>query len=595
MGTCDPHSYTDLEHGKIKHIELQLFVDFKRKALKGEAVLDFHKGGDGVLDLDTRNLKIDAIYTRDGQPMNWEIGPEEGFMGQKLRIHRPVGTKSLIIRYGTEPQSSALQWLEPQQTAGGTYPFLFSQCQPIHARSMVPLQDTPLVRFTYKANLMVPKHLNAIMSAAPGQDGPGPTKDSKTIQFDMPQPIPSYLLALAVGDIASADLSPRSKVYAEPATLDAAVYEFGEIESMMVAAEDIFGPYPWERFDFAVMPPSFPYGGMENPRLTFLTPTLLAGDRSLANVLTHELAHSWTGNLVTNATMDDFWLNEGFTVWAERRILEKLEGEETFSLEAALGRNSLKQEIERFGEDSPFTCLKNDLKGINPDDVYSQVPYEKGFLFVKLAEQTIGREEFDQFVKRYMNRFRFMSISTETFESYFRHCFPEASETIDLDLWFRGTGLPDNAPVFESEKLNAILALAKAFSKEATCELGLLDQLNATETQVFLSELPQKLTENHCRVLEEKLNLKESGNAEILCLWYGIAIYSGYHSVLDAVSSFLKKFGRMKFLKPLFKALHETATTKELAADLFDTYGASYHPIARGGLENILKGSAQAS
>ena len=590
MGKLDPHSYADLEQGKIKSLDLNVLVDFKRKSLKGEAVLNFHKGGDGVIDLDTRDLIVDAVYTRDGLPVKWEKDEKEGFMGERLRVFRPVGTKTLIIRYSTSPKSTALQWLDPQQTAGGEFPFLFSQCQPIHARSMVPLQDTPLVRFSYNARIMVPRHLCAIMSAAPGEVTKGPTGDSKTFVFRMPQPIPSYLLALAVGNISYQDLSPRARVYAEPETLAAAVYEFGEVENMVLAAEEIFGPYPWERFDFAVMPPSFPYGGMENPRLTFLTPTLLAGDRSLANVLIHELAHSWTGNLVTNATMNDFWLNEGFTVWAERRILEKLEGLESFSLSAALGRISLNEEIVRFGGDSPYTRLKGDLDGIDPDEVYSQVPYEKGFLFVQLAENIIGRQEFDAFVKRYMNRYRFSSITTETFESYFVHSFAEAAEKIGMDTWLRGTGLPENAPEFESQRLNSIRDMACSFSKDPLSDLRLLKELNPTEVQVFLSELPTKLTTQHCQRLEQDLDLKNAGNAEILCLWYCIAIDSSYTQVLGQVEAFLGKVGRMKFIKPLFQALMRHKSTVETAQKLFEKFSSGYHPIARSGIENILRG-----
>jgi len=588
MGKMDPHSYTDLEQGKTKHVELNLFVDFKRQALKGEAVLHFHKGGEGAIDLDTRDLIIDAVYSKDGLPIKWEKSETDGFMGEKLRIYRPVGTKALIIRYATTPNSTALQWLSPQQTAGGEYPFLFSQCQPIHARSMVPLQDSPLVRFSYTARIMISKSMTAIMSAAPGVLEPGPTKDSKTCVFNMPQPIPSYLLALAVGCIEYQDLSDRARVYAEPATLQQAVYEFAEIEQMIVAAEEIFGPYQWERFDFAVMPPAFPYGGMENPRLTFLTPTLLAGDRSLVNVLTHELAHSWTGNLVTNATMNDFWLNEGFTVWAERRILEKLEGPEMFALAANLGVNKLKEEIKRFGETSPYTSLKTNLEGTDPDEVYSQVPYEKGFLFVQLAEETLGREVFDAFVKRYMNRFKFSSITTETFESYFLKYFPEAAEKMGLDEWLRGTGLPENAPTFHSDRLAELKAGATAFATLPMSESALPENLNPTEMQVFLSELPIVMEPQRCELLDKSLNLSNSGNAEILCQWYVIAVSSGYHQVLDQVELFLGRVGRMKFIKPLFKALKDHEHTAEKAQKIFDKLKQSYHPIARGVLEKML-------
>ncbi|PIE01952.1 MAG: hydrolase/aminopeptidase [Acidobacteria bacterium] len=586
MGKFDPHSYTDLDQGKIKKLELNLFVDFKRKVLMGEATLHFHKGGEGAIDLDTRDLIIDAVYSKDGAPIGWEKSETEGFMGEKLRIFRPVGTKTLIIRYATTPQSSALQWLDPEQTAGGEHPYLFSQCQPIHARSMVPLQDSPLVRFTYTARIMVPKKLTAVMSAAPGIVEPGPTKDSATVVFDMPQPIPSYLLALAVGRMEHRDLSERARVYAEPATLESAAYEFADIEKMIAVAEQIFGAYPWERFDFAVMPPAFPYGGMENPRLTFLTPTLLAGDRSLANVLTHELAHSWTGNLVTNATMNDFWLNEGFTVWAERRILEKLEGEEMFKLAATLGAISLKEEIENFGEDSPYTALKTNLEGVDPDEVYSQVPYEKGFLFVRLLEEKIGREAFDEFVKKYINRFKFSSISTETFEAFFKHAYPELSDEIKMDEWIRGTGLPHNAPVFQSARLDELNQAAEAFAKDQ--DAAIPGDLNPTEMRVYLSALPLLLNKAQCQTLERTLGLDQTGNSEIRCQWYLIAIASGYHKVLPEVEVFLAQVGRMKFVKPLFLALKKHDDTASLASSLYEKLKAGYHPIAQGVLDKLM-------
>ncbi len=303
--------------------------------------------------------------------------------------------------------------MTPEQTLGGTEPYLFSQCQAIHARSVVPCQDTPSIRQTFKASLDVPKHLRAVMAAAPVTRS---EHGERAIEnFEMPQPIPPYLFAFAVGDLASRDLSPRSRVWAEPGQVDAAATEFSGVEAMMTAAEQLFGPYDWERFDLLVMPPSFPYGGMENPRLTFLTPALLTGDKSQVNVVGHELAHSWTGNLVTNSNAEHFWLNEGFTVFAERRILEALEGAEVAGLHAALGLEELQKAIAQFSAHPELTKLHTHLEGVDPDEAFSLVPYEKGYLFLKALEAGAGRERFDALLATWLRTHRFGAARTEDF------------------------------------------------------------------------------------------------------------------------------------------------------------------------------------
>ncbi len=427
MSRVDPHSYTDIDQGRVRSIAIDWVVDFSARRLRGEVTLNLEGTKGGVLDLDTRELEIESVRGPKGETLGWELGERESFMGQCLRIQLPEGSDSVTIAYRTSQEASALQWLQPANTAGKVHPYLFSQCQPHHARSMLPLQDSASVRFSYQAKVDVPEALVAVMSAAPGESSQG-DKGRKVYHFEMPQPIPGYLLALAVGNLASRDLGPRSRVYTEPEMLDAAAWEFQSVDSMLQKAEALFGPYRWERYDFLVMPPAFPYGGMENPRLTFLTPSLLAGDRSLVNVLAHELAHSWTGNLITNATMNDFWLNEGFTVWAERRILEALEGEEAVSLSAAIGRADLDEAIEDFGKNSPLTRLKNDLAGVDPDEIYSVVPYEKGCLFVQLLERTVGRKKWDSFMRKYMDRFEFTSITTEDFLAFLEEQLPGTAE-----------------------------------------------------------------------------------------------------------------------------------------------------------------------
>ncbi|MBK7190018.1 MAG: M1 family peptidase [bacterium] len=464
MSRRDPHSYADLEQGRVTHVDLDLDVDFATRKLTGVARLRLAAAASGPLDLDTRTLTITNAATQDGANVPFELAATDPVMGARLRLQLPAGTTAVSITYATSPEASALQWLEPAQTDGGKHPYLFSQCQAIHARSVLPCQDSPLARFTFKAKMTVPEALTVVMAAAPGAQGAGARAGTRSFTFEMPQSIPPYLFAFAVGDIVSRDLGPRSRVYTEPKTLDRAAWEFADVDSMLLAAEEVFGPYLWDRFDFLVMPSSFPYGGMENPRLTFLTPTLLAGDRSLVNVLAHELAHSWTGNLVTNATIDDFWLNEGFTVWAERRIHEKLYGKEAQALSAAIGRNGLNDALASFGPGSPFTCLKTDGSGKDPDEFYSLVPYEKGFLFVSLLEQTVGREKFDVFIKKYIKHFSFTSITTEQFEEFLDKELPGVAAQVGAQAWIRQPDVPANAPSFTSAQLTMLKDLAAGWA-----------------------------------------------------------------------------------------------------------------------------------
>jgi aminopeptidase N len=492
------------------------------------------------------------------------------------------------VTYRTSPEASALQWLPPELTAGGQYPYLFSQCQAIHARSVIPCQDTPRARFAFDARLIVPQPLTAVMAAAPGRVEPGPQDDTRVFSFSMPQSVPPYLFALAVGNLASRDLGPRSRVYTEPEMLEASAYEFAEVDGMLGAAEQIFGPYLWDRFDFLVMPPSFPYGGMENPRLTFLTPTLLAGDRSLVNVLAHELAHSWTGNLVTNANQDHFWLNEGFTVWAERRILERLSGTEAMSLAAAIGRYGLQEAMAQFGTDSSLTKLETDTAGADPDAVYSLVPYEKGFLLVALLEQTAGRERFDDFVKRYIEEFQFTSITTAEFEAFLARELPGVAEQVRAHEWIHEPGLPDNAPEFPSTRLAYLKGLAAGWQNGQRPDPKLARDWSAEEWLVYLQALPRMMPTEECAWLDKTFALTEQKNAEIVFNWLVIATNSAYEPALARVRTFLGEVGRMKYLKPLYKVLHAREQTRELANQMYAEHASRYHPIARAGIERIL-------
>ena len=577
----DPHSHADSEQPRARHLRLRLWVDFASRRIEGEATLEIAAPAGGVLDLDTRALEIREVSTGTGTDVAFELGPDEAILGSRLRLTMPAGTREVRLRYRTSPDAPALQWLSPEQTEGGKHPFLFSQCQPIHARSLVPLQDTARNRLTYEAEVEVPEPLAAVMSAGPAGEGPGRRPGTRVFRFRMPQPIPPYLLALAVGRLESRELGPRSRVFAEPETVEAAAHEFAETEAMIARAEELFGPYDWDRYDMLVLPPSFPYGGMENPRMTFLTPTLLAGDRSLVDVVAHELAHSWTGNLVTNADMEHFWLNEGFTVWAERRLLEALHGEEATVLAWAIGEKALEESMERFGPESPLTRLRTDLAGTDPDDAFSSVPYEKGARFVTLLERTAGRERFDRFMRDYMARFRFTSITTEEFLAYLETELPGLASRVGASEWLYEPGLPENAPVFRSARKEALVALAAGFPRRERPGPETIAGWSPAEMLVYLQNLPREIEREGCAWLDAALGLTGRGNHEILVEWLTLAAGSDYEPAFARLREVLLRVGRMKYLRPLYSALGRHPRTRALAREVFAEAAPRYHSLSR--------------
>ena len=583
MARRDPHSYADDSQLQTASFALTARVDFATQTLAAEVVLTFREPGRGALDLDTRDLAIESIEDATGHAVAFVVHRPEPHLGSRLAIDIREVTPSIRIRYRTSPEASALQWLGPAQTRGGVHPYLFSQCQAIHARSLVPLQDTPRLRVRYTAELVIPRALRAVMAAA--DRGRTESGELATHRFEMPQPIPPYLFAFAVGDLASRELSPRCRVWAEPAVVDAAAYEFAGVEAMIGAAEALFGPYDWERFDILTMPPSFPYGGMENPRLTFLTPTVIAGDRSLVSVVAHELAHSWTGNLVTNANAEHFWLNEGFTMYAERRIVEALEGPDMAALQAALGRRELDESIERFAATPAMTKLRTHLEGIDPDECYSLIPYEKGYLFLCAIEAAVGREAFSRWLRSYLETFRFGAITTEEFEAHIEAALPGALAAANARAWLDGEGIPPTAKPAGSVRLAAIEALAGSVPTAAQAAAW-----TPTEWALYLESVPRPAPEATCRALDDAYRLTASTNYDVLVPWLTLALKSGYAAVMPRVGQVLSEVGRMKYLRPLYTALAADPRTRAVAASTFERTSAGYHPIARQMVEGVLRG-----
>ncbi|KAL8162189.1 hypothetical protein V2J09_013678 [Rumex salicifolius] len=611
MPLVDPHSYTESTHPLATHVSLSLFFDFPSSTIRSSAVVSLSSSFSGDLALDTRSLSIHSVIdaaTKSDLPFS--LAPEpDSVKGTRLIVSLSGQSRFLVV-FTTSPESSALQWLTPPQTFNKTQPFVYTQCQAIHARSVFPCHDTPAARIRYSARLNVPKQLSAVMSAkhverrspVSGEaemacdDSLWCAEDRVVEDFVMEQPIPPYLFAFAVGEIGFREVGPRTRVYAEsaPTLLDEAAKEFAGTEDMIRQGEKLFGPYDWERFDLLVLPPSFPYGGMENPRMVFLTPTVIKGDASGAQVVAHELAHSWTGNLITNKTNEHFWLNEGFTTYAERRIVEVVQGEDIAALNIGIGWRGLNDEMERFKDNMEFTKLKTNQEGVDPDNVYSQVPYEKGFQFLWRIERQIGRPAFDEFLKKYISTFKFQSIDTETFLDFLKSNVPGIEKEIDLEHWTEGTGIPEDAMGPVSNIYNKIISLANEFKNGILPKEDEVADWGGQEWELYLENLPKSVEASQITALDARYRLAESKDYEVKVAFLQLGIAGKCREYYPEVEKTLKQVGRMKYLRPLYTALVKGGNGKEeeeekvLAKRVFAEARDTYHPIAQGVVESIL-------
>ncbi len=552
MPAHDVHSYSNPAESRVRHVELDLAVSFSDKKLRGAVTLSLEPAGK-TLVLDTRDLTIQRV---NGSSSGFRLGERDKNLGAPLTIDLPAGARSVLVEYETAPTASGLQWLDPAQTAGKQHPFLFSQSQAIHARSWIPLQDSPGVRVTYSARIHAPLPLKALMSARRVRDG----------HFHLAQPIPPYLIALAVGDLEFQAVSQRCGIWAEPSMLKSAAHEFEDVEKMVQAAEGLYGPYRWGRYDLLVLPPSFPFGGMENPCLTFATPTVIAGDKSLVSLVAHELAHSWSGNLVTNATWSDFWLNEGFTTYIERRIQEALYGRKRSEMEFAIETGELTLEMK--GLPAEDQKLAVNLDGRDPDDGMTQVPYVKGALMLRLLEEKYGRAKFDTWVKSYFDHFAFQSITTEQFLTYLHATFPGEQ----LGAWISQPGLPPDAPKV-------------TYDFESTPKKSWATQ----EWLHWLRQMPVDLSAAKMAALDAEWGFTQSGNSEISAQWLLMAIRARYEPAFGKLEQFLIGVGRRKFVKPLYEELARTPGGKTRAQAIYRKARPGYHPITQATVDTILK------
>ncbi len=590
----DPHSYARPAEARVTRVALDLRADFGRKVLEGTATMTLHAAaGAREVVLDTRGLEIQGVFDTRGAALTYALGPADPILGRALVITLPDDRATVVVRYRTSPLAEALQWLSPAQTAGGAHPYLFSQGQAILTRTWIPTQDSPAVRQTYHARIVVPAPLRAVMSAeALTPDGVA-VAGGRAFEFRLEQPVPPYLIAIAIGDISFKPVGPRSGVYAEPSVVERAAFEFADLEKMIEAAEALGGPYRWGRYDVLVLPPSFPFGGMENPRVTFATPTILAGDRSLTSLIAHELAHSWSGNLVTNATWRDFWLNEGFTTYFENRIMEQLYGVPRARMLEVLGRRDLNNELLTLKDKPRDQILHIDLNGRNPDDGVTSIAYDKGAAFVRTIEATVGRPRFDEWLRGYFDRHAFTSLTTAEFLEDLRANLiagdAALEEALQLDAWLEKPGLPGNATVPTSDAFDVVEKQVSRFTAGTPAARLQTKSWTTQEWQHFLGSLPAALAELQLADLDRAFGFSKSGNSEVLFAWLRIAIRHRYQPAMPTLERFLTSQGRRKFLKPLYEDLMTTAWGTSEAKRIYTAARPTYHAVSTTTLDAIVR------
>ncbi len=586
----DPHSYAKPAEARVTHVSLDLTADFTRKSLLGTATLTIAAApGASEIVLDVDNLTIRSVRAPDGAELHYAVGARDATKGSPLAIALPLGVRRIVVAYETSPQAGALQWLDPAQTASNK-PFMFSQGESILTRSWIPTQDSPGIRQTYDARIVAPEGLRAVMSSEMLSPNGTRAAGGRAYRFRMRHPIPPYLIAVAVGDLEFRSVGPRTGVWAEPSVVQAAAYEFADMERMMEVAEALYGPYRWGRYDVLVLPPSFPYGGMENPRLTFATPTVLAGDRSLVSLIAHELAHSWSGNLVTNAVWADFWLNEGFTSYIESRIVEALYGADRANMARVLDWAGIQTALRTTQPDAQRLHLR---ASPDPENYNSAVAYDKGALFLRTVETAVGRDTLDAYLRSYFTRFAFKPMTSEKFlEDFRRHVVKgdaalEAS--LQLDRWVYEPGLPSNAAAPHAAGFDRVTQAVNAFNAGGPASAAPWSSWGTLERQRFLQTLPRRMPRARLDELERTLRLNETGNSEVLFDWFTIAVENRYDPSTPAIETFLTRQGRRKFVLPIYRNLMaQGAWGQAIARRIYARARASYHPVTAESVDRIV-------
>ena len=582
----DTHTLSNYQDLPIVNTHLELSVNFQERKLKGYVTHEFEANRKvNLLKLDTKYLKIDSIQDGDRNTLEYSLGEFDELLGSPLSVNLNPKSNSVVIFYETTKKSEALDWLVPNQTAGKMYPFMYTQGQSIFTRSWIPIQDTPGIRITYSAKIKTPKNMMAVMSAANPQE----MDTNNVYSFKMNQPIPPYLIALAVGNLEFKAIDSRTGVYAEPSMVVKCANELIDMGKMVDSAENLYGAYDWDRYDVIVLPPSFPFGGMENPRLTFATPTIIAGDRSLVSLIAHELAHSWSGNLVTNATWNDFWLNEGFTVYFERRIMESLYGRDYSEMLALLGFQDLESQITKSKPN--MQLLRLNMMGKHPDDAMTDIAYEKGYFFLRMLEENMGREKMDFFLKNYFKDHKFQTIVTEEFLIYLKDNLIDTNsyQDLNIDQWVFEPGIPENCPIVKSLRFENVKTSVAIFLENGAEELKESSDVWSTHEWLhFLKHLPDTLALVQLLDLDNTFNLSNSGNSEILAVWFLQSIKNDYRPAFENLEKFLVKIGRRKFLQPLYLELSKNEDHKIWAKNVYQKARQNYHYVSFNTIDKIL-------
>ncbi len=584
----DVLSYARPEIARVTHVDLDLRADFTTRTMAGTATLDVLTApGAKEVVLDTDGLTIRSVTDGKGRALAWKVGASEEYKGAPLTIQLN-GAKKIVIAYQAAPTARALQWLPPQLTAGKKKPYLFSQGQAINNRSWIPTQDSPGIRQTWTAKITVPADLVAVMSGERLTPAGEPAANGqRTYRFAMDKPVPPYLIALAVGDLAFKPLGKRTGVWTEPSMLDRSAYELADTEKMVEAAEGLYGAYRWGRYDLLVLPPSFPFGGMENPTLTFLTPTFLTGDRANVGLVAHELAHSWSGNLVTNATWSDSWLNEGFTSYFENRIMERLYGKERADVEADLAWDELETNFRAAGgRTAPGTRLHGDPEG-------GQVDYTKGAIFLRTIEETVGRDRWDAYLRSYFDRHAFQPQTTAGFLADLRANLIRGDKALEaklqLDRWAYEPGLPDNAVHVQSPALAAVERDAAAFTAGGPASAIDTEGWSTQLWQRFIARLPRTLPTERLAELDRTFRLSEQSNGYIRSAWLELAIANRYDPAVPSIEQFLTSVGRTLLVRPLYQGLKAQGDWgMPIARRIYAKARPTYHPVTAAAIDKVL-------